>query len=112
MLTAFIFTLLACTKTDDGACVDDSGVEHAADASWVCDGGCNGSCCTYCNCVDGTVMSYTPECSSDSETCTDATGTYEVGETWTCPDGCNTCSCEGDGEICADVRHSARVGAG
>ena len=26
-------------------------------------------------------------------TCTDSTGTHVVGETWTCPDGCNTCGC-------------------
>jgi hypothetical protein len=26
-------------------------------------------------------------------TCTDSTGTYNVGDTWTCPDGCNTCGC-------------------
>ncbi len=32
-------------------------------------------------------------------TCTDATGTHAVGETWTCEDGCNTCSCQEDGSI-------------
>lgn len=26
-------------------------------------------------------------------TCTDSTGTYNLGDTWTCPDGCNTCGC-------------------
>ncbi len=31
--------------------------------------------------------------------CTSDTGSYYVGETWTCPDGCNTCSCEADGSI-------------
>jgi hypothetical protein len=32
-------------------------------------------------------------------TCTDATGTYAVGESWTCEDGCNTCGCQDDGSI-------------
>jgi hypothetical protein len=32
-------------------------------------------------------------------TCTDATGVHEVGATWTCEDGCNTCSCQEDGTI-------------
>jgi hypothetical protein len=31
--------------------------------------------------------------------CTDSTGTYPVGATWSCPDGCNTCSCMESGEI-------------
>lgn len=26
--------------------------------------------------------------------CTDETGTHASGETWTCPDGCNSCSCD------------------
>lgn len=30
---------------------------------------------------------------SVTATCTDSTGTYSVGDTWTCPDGCNTCGC-------------------
>ena len=25
--------------------------------------------------------------------CTDSTGSYAVGDSWTCPDGCNTCTC-------------------
>jgi hypothetical protein len=32
-------------------------------------------------------------------TCTDATGVHEVGATWTCEDGCNTCSCQEDGTV-------------
>ena len=32
-------------------------------------------------------------------TCVDATGEYLPGESWTCPDGCNTCGCEPDGSI-------------
>lgn len=30
---------------------------------------------------------------SVTATCTDSTGTYNLGDTWTCPDGCNTCGC-------------------
>jgi hypothetical protein len=30
---------------------------------------------------------------SVSAGCTDSTGTYALGESWTCPDGCNTCTC-------------------
>lgn len=30
---------------------------------------------------------------SVTATCTDSTGTYAVGDSWTCPDGCNTCTC-------------------
>ena len=30
---------------------------------------------------------------SDNGECTDSTGTYNIGDTWTCPDGCNTCGC-------------------
>ena len=30
---------------------------------------------------------------SVTATCTDSTGTYNIGDTWTCPDGCNTCGC-------------------
>ena len=31
--------------------------------------------------------------------CSDETGTYEVGDSWVCPDGCNTCTCEEDGSV-------------
>ena len=32
-------------------------------------------------------------------TCTDETGSYNQGESWECPDGCNTCTCDESGEI-------------
>lgn len=31
--------------------------------------------------------------------CTDSTGTYAAGDSWTCPDGCNICACESDGSV-------------
>lgn len=30
--------------------------------------------------------------------CTDSKGTHASGDTWACPDGCNTCSCD-NGDI-------------
>ena len=30
---------------------------------------------------------------SVTATCTDSTGTHNLGDSWTCPDGCNTCTC-------------------
>ena len=94
-----LFSLLACRTPDDGSCIDDSGVVHAADDDWECSDDCDGGCCTYCNCVEGEVYSYMPDCQLD--TCSDATGSYELGDTWTCPDGCNTCTCESGGSISA-----------
>ncbi|MSP54254.1 MAG: hypothetical protein EXR69_01405 [Myxococcales bacterium] len=52
-----------------------------------------------CPCDDGTNAQTDSAC--ESVTCTDETGTYEVGESWACPDGCNTCGCTADGEIAA-----------
>ncbi|GDX83317.1 hypothetical protein LBMAG42_51280 [Deltaproteobacteria bacterium] len=31
--------------------------------------------------------------------CTDGSGEHASGDTWTCDDGCNTCSCAPDGSI-------------
>ncbi len=31
--------------------------------------------------------------------CADETGTHAVGESWTCPDGCNSCSCDPSGVV-------------
>ena len=45
----------------------------------------------------------TGACADDTATtgvvCTDATGDHAVGDSWTCPDECNTCACVEDGTI-------------
>ncbi len=44
-------------------------------------------------------------CKSDNNSSCEYEGkTYEDGESWTCSDGCNTCSCE-DGELASSLMH-------
>ena len=45
-------------------------------------------------------------------TCTDSTGTYNVGDTWTCPDGCNTCGCLEQDVIASTNMACSDTGAG
>ena len=37
--------------------------------------------------------------SDNNSTCTDGDQTYASGDTWTCSDGCNECSCGENGSI-------------
>merc|ERR1712000_252291 len=49
--------------------------------------------------------------------CRDGTGEHQHGESWTCPDGCNTCSCT-DGMIgstkmeCTPIKKACTDGTG
>jgi len=67
-----LLTLLACHRDDDkgdhdtATCAADTAIDTA---------------------VDDTADT------SAGGACTDSTGTYNIGDTWTCPDGCNTCGC-------------------
>lgn len=66
-----LLTLFACHRDDDkgdhdtATCPTDTAVDTGVDTADTSAGGA----------------------------CTDSTGTYNVGDTWTCPDGCNTCGC-------------------
>lgn len=100
MLITMTALLFACTKSPGGACTDAEGVIHADGESWQCDPTCT-VCCGGCTCDEGNIVETLLDCDPSPDVCEDATGTYEAGDTWTCPDGCNTCSCEPDGTITA-----------
>jgi len=43
-------------------------------------------------------------CVKETPTCSDSTGTHKFGESWTAPDGCNTCYCKENGYItCTNI---------
>jgi hypothetical protein len=91
MLTFFAF--FACFSAE---CTDESGRTFASGESWECDDGCN-----TCACEAGAISSTLMYCAEG--TCTDESGTYNVGDSWTCPapNDCNTCSCEDQDTIVA-----------
>ena len=63
-------------------------------------------------CVSDTADTSTADTSVTPVGCTDSTGDHASGESWTCPDGCNTCSCD-NGTVtqtemaCADTGDTA-----
>lgn len=57
------------------------------------------SCGNYCTCIDGEWAC--TDCSCDPvETCKYGNDTYFVGDTFSTPDGCNTCECTSTGVTC------------
>jgi len=75
----FTITALALGALTLFACQHDKGMKRLDTADCPVDTGIDTGVDTADTSVTGT--------------CTDSTGTYSIGDTWTCPDGCNTCGC-------------------
>lgn len=80
-------TDLACELSEPPLC---DGV-HLPGETFPCD-------CNTCSYNDDCTMN-TTTIACPPKTCTDGNSSYQVGDEWDCSDGCNSCSCDEDGQV-------------
>jgi hypothetical protein len=73
---------------------DGGTITYASGQSWA-----NGPCNGQCTCNDGTVTCADVACVM----CFDHGVSHPVGSTWSCGDGCGTCTCLSDGQVSGGV---------